>query len=296
LKRSSSAAAELALEVLAWASGGLATRPQGRTDEAEIGLRALLSPPPALSEAASALASIHAARLGFSAPPLGDARPLGHGALVLAVAVGYAFAPPVALALLEVCPAAEGAWDLVLRDAIASRALACPLDGALIDALRVASPLSSALDRPAPGLEDASLETIDRLARQADGRRVVVHAFAEPRASSEARRFRAFVMERLRLMGDFGRELVLDVYEAALVFHHERVMSEVADACAGLARASAGNASEEALAVAAYFGPLARLRRASPEALRQRRYLELQALLEATRLHHLGYRLLGELL
>jgi hypothetical protein len=289
-------ALSLAAEVIGWARGGSTSRPEGRAGEQEaLGLAALAKPSPELVEAAGALAARHAAKLGLRPPPLGDARPLGYGGLVLATAVGLAYAPALADAVASACPEEASAWDLVLRDAIVSCALGSPYEPDFLDTLRASSPLTAVLDRPAPGGEDEAIARIERLAEHPDGRRLVVFAFAKPAAPRAVRQFRAAALERLRLLGDRGRELVLDVYEAAFVHHRASIAAEIAEARVALGRGDEDRGEiEDALATAGFYGPLARVRRASPDALRRRPHLDLDGILEATRLHRASSRLLGE--
>ncbi|MDC0746617.1 hypothetical protein [Polyangium mundeleinium] len=289
-----SAAAAIAAEVISWASAPGGARPR-KTPGGEMGYPSLLTPPEPLRDAAAALASIHAAKLGLRAPPLGDGRPLGPGGVVLAAAVGLAETKGVAEALAEACPELSGAWDLVLRDAICARALATSIDADLADMLRARSPLTAALGRPAPGGEDETITTIAALARHADGKRLVVQTFARPGAPREVRRFRAAAMERLRTGETSLLDLVIEVYEAGLVFHRERVIEEISAARAViLGRGDPEAKIEDALAVAAFYGPLWRIRRAHAELLRTRHGLDLEGMLEGTRLFQLGARLAGE--
>ncbi|TKD03185.1 hypothetical protein [Polyangium fumosum] len=289
-----SAATAIAAEVIAWASAPGGARPR-KTPQGEMGYPSLLAPPQRLRDAAAALAAIHAAKLGLRAPPLGDGRPLGPGGVVLAAAVGVVETKGVAEALAEACPELSGAWDLVLRDAICSRALATSIDADFADMLRARSPLTAALGRPAPGGEDETIATIAAIARHADGRRLVVQTFARPGAPREVRRFRAAAMERLRTGETSLLDLVIEVYEAALVFHRERVIEEITAARAViLGRGDPEAKIEDALAVAAFYGPLWRIRRAHAELLRTRHGLDLEGMLEGTRLFQLGARLAGE--
>ncbi|MDI1447254.1 hypothetical protein [Polyangium sp. 6x1] len=290
-----SPATAIAAEVIAWVRGPGGARPHGRTPQGGMGFPSLLAPPEALRAAAGALASIHAAKLGLRAPPLGDGRPLGPGGVVLAAAVGLADAKSVAEALAEACPELSGAWDLVLRDAIVSRALATSIDADLADMLRARSPLTAVRERPAPGGEDETVLTIAALAGHADGRRLVVQTFARPGAPREVRRFRAAAMERLRTGDASLLDLVIEVYEAALVFHRERVMEEIAAARAVITGRGDPEAKiEDTLAVASFYGPLWRIRRAHGELLRKRHGLDLEGMLEGTRLFQLGAHLSGE--
>ncbi len=290
-----SPAVAIAAEVITWVMSPGGARPRAKTPEGAMGFVELLSPPASLRSAATAAASIHSAKLGLGAPPLGDGRPMGPGGLVIAAAVGLADVQEVAGALALSAVALSGAWDLVLRDAIVRRALATSLDEDLAETLRQVSPLSAVLERPAKGCEDATIALLSRISGHGDGRRLVVKAFSRPGASRDVRRFRIDVMERLRTHEEKSLDLVLEIYEASLVFHRERAMAEIAAAREVIAGRGDPDAKlEDALAVAAWYGPLARIRRAHADLLRKRHGIDLEGMLEGTRLFQLGARLSGE--
>lgn len=297
-RQTSPSSIDLAADVMTWAASEGAPRPRGRARGGELGLRALSAPPPDLVARASALAARRAAKLGFRAPPLGQTAPFGVGPFVLAAAIGLANDRELADGLATACPPPTGAWDLVLRDALAARALEdAALEADLLDTLRARSPLTSVLDRPPAGAEDEAIVTLDELAAHPDGRRALVRAFSRPGAAPAVRRFRAFVMERLRLRerGPAGMDFVLEVYEAALVFHGEEMRAEIASAHAVVSRDEPDREGiDRALAVASFWGPLANVRRASPEVLRARVCLELDVVIEACRLHRAASRMVGE--
>jgi hypothetical protein len=271
-------------------------------------LELLAAPPEEVIAEAGALAATRAAALCWTSPPLGDARPPGVGGVILAAVAAFAPVPPFALALADACPPPAGAWDLVLRDAVASAALGARVDAftmgetpkpppqaSVADALRARSPLTAVLDRPPPGGEDAAFALVDRLRAHPEGRRALVGAFSAPGAPTAVRRFREGVMDRLRTAkGEEGRELVLSIYEAALVYHGARVCAEIASASALLSaqQLSAGSI-DEALAVAAWWGPLRAIRKAWPEELRGRPYLDVEGIIEGTKLHALAQKLVG---
>jgi hypothetical protein len=261
-------------------------------------LEELLSAPAPAAEEATALAATRAARLCWRAPPLGDATPPGPGGVLLAAAGAFAASPPLALALVEACPPPTGTWDLVLRDAVVGPLARAGLDETLSEALRARSPLTAVLDRPPPGGGDAAFALVEKLRRHDDGRRAIAGAFSTPGAPAAVRRFREGVMDRLRTSGDeAGADLVLQIYEGALVYHRGPTLAEVATAQASLSGREPGAGGEaeidHALAVAGWWGPLWALRRSAPEALRRRPYLDVEGILEGTRLHGLARALSG---
>ena len=137
-------------------------------------IAALVQPGEPLRALATRLAAAQVARLGLRAPPLGDDSAPGPYGIWLAAAVAARDQPALATELARVCPPARGAWDLALRHAVVMPVLASMTagtthhavaqpgtssadrraPGALIDALRAASPLTSLLDHPAPGEHD----------------------------------------------------------------------------------------------------------------------------------------------
>jgi hypothetical protein len=289
-------AIDAARAVLAWARRGQGAPPF--TQPAALvhapRLDTLVAPPPEVIAEASALAATRAARLRWAAPPLGDATSPGPGGVLLAGVVAFAPAPPFALALADACPPPTGAWDLVLRDAVASPALAARLEEGVADALRAHSPLTAAFGRPAPGGGDQAFSLLDRLRAHPDGRRAIVSVFSAPGAPRTVRRFREGVMDRLRTGDEAGRDLVLEIYEAALVHHRERTLGDAAAAFAALSGRSDGRVDlDDALAVAGWWGPLWAIRRAWPDALRKRQYLDVIGVIEGTRLFGLAQALTG---
>lgn len=284
-------------DVLAWVSRRDGVRPRARPLGDELRLVSVLSPSPELVSQAGALAAEHAARLGLRAPPLGQTTPFGVGVWLLVLALGFVDRPELMLSIVALCAPPSGAWDLILRDALVVRALEAELHEEVLEALRLHSPLSAVFERPAAGGEDAAMVLMDEVALSLDGRRMLVHAFARPTSSPLVWRFRASVMDRLRLRerGPLSLSFVLEVYEAAFVFHGDRIRAQRKGAEEELGRGKPDpKRLEEALAFAAYWGPLSRIRRANPEALRARVYLELEDVLEVCRLHRLSERRLGE--
>lgn len=257
-------------------------------------LDALVAPPPDVAAQAGALASTRAAKLRWIAPPLGDATTPGPGGVLLAAVVAFAAAPPLALLLADACPPPTGAWDLLLRDAVVGPAIAAGIDEGVADALRARSHLTAAFDRPPPGGEDAAVALIEMLRGHPDGRRAIVGMLSMAGAARPVLRFREAVMDRLRTGDEASRELVLEIYEAALVHYPEPTLAAVAAASAALSGRDVTAADlDDALALAAWWGPLWAIRRAWPDALRRRPHLGVIGVIEGTRLFSLARALTG---
>lgn len=282
-------AADTTLRVLRWAHRPVGPPPSGRL----LDVNRLSTPSSALLDAAGALAAVTAARWQLTRPPLGDRRPPGIGGLWLAGVVGGREADGRA-ALLDHCPTPSGAWDLILRHAICHPAMS-HLDDALAEALRARSPLTGALDRPAAGAEDAALGLIDRWSAQPDGRRVMIRALAAPTDAAAVLRWRADVLDRVRLTGKAGRAFVYEVYEAAVVLHRADTLARAASA-ERLLRSPPPEAAalEVALALAAWWGPLWALRRSHGGEIKARPALDVEALIDGTRLHGLARQMGGQ--
>jgi hypothetical protein len=271
-------------------------------------IEALARPDEPLRALASRLAAAQVARLGLRAPPLDDDTEPGPYGIWLAAACAARNEPALASELARLCPPPRGAWDLALRhavvapvleraagDATAQRPDAMPravpkgFPKALIDALRTASPLTSLLDHPAPGEHDHCVKlATDVLLAHAHGRRLLAHALAAP-APGDARgpviaRWRARLLDRLRVGTDAQRGFVLDVYEIALAHHRAATLAEIERGHAALAEPGSP-AFERALATAEWWRPLWHLRRAWPESLRERVHLDVHGVLAGLRLH-----------
>lgn len=273
-------------------------------------IAALAQPAEPLRALATRLAAVQVARLGLAAPPLGDDTAPGPYGIWLAAAVVARDEPALATELARLCPPARGAWDLALRHAVVAPVLGrAARDGTLagafpgvfpkafIDALRTASPLTSLLEHPAPGEHDHCVKlATDVLLVHAHGRRLLAHALAAP-APRDARgpaiaRWRAQVLDRLRVGTDAQRDFVLDVYEIALAQHRAATLAEIERGHAALAEPDSP-AFERALATAAWWRPLWHLRRAWPESLRERVHLDVHGVLAGLELHGRARALTG---
>jgi hypothetical protein len=281
---------------------------------------ALAAPDEPLRALAGRLAAAQVARLGLTAPPLGDDTAPGPYAIWLAAAVVVRDEPALATELVRLCPRPEGAWDLALRHAVVApvlgrvsddgagaRVTAAPgvepgavsdtLPGALADALRAASPLTALLDHPAPGEHDRAVQlATDVLLVHAHGRRLLARALAAP-VPGDARGpviaiWRAQLLDRLRVGTEAQRAFVLDVYETALAHHRADILAEIERAHAALAEPGSP-ALERAIATAQWWRPLWHLRRAWPESLRERVQLDVYGVLAGLRLYGRARSLAG---
>jgi FtsH ternary system domain X1 len=287
------------------AAGEAEAGPMPLADAIDSGaIEALARPDEPLRALASRLAAAAVARLGLRAPPLDDDTAPGPYGIWLAAACAARNQPALAAELARLCPPPRGAWDLALRHAVVAPVLeraagdaggqrpgAVPgaLPKALITALRTASPLTSLLDHPAPGEHDHCVKLATGvLLTHAHGRRVLAHALAAP-IPGDARgpviaRWRAQLLDRLRVGTDEQRGFVLDVYEIALAQHRAATLAEIERGHAALAEPGS-SAFERALALAEWWRPLWHLRRAWPESLRERVHLDVHGVLAGLRLH-----------
>ncbi|ACY12836.1 hypothetical protein Hoch_0195 [Haliangium ochraceum DSM 14365] len=263
----------------------------------------LAEPDEPLCALTSHLAAIQAARLGWTAPPLGDARDPGPAALWLAAAVAARTWPALCDRLLRVIPAPECAWDLLLRHAIAGPVLAwshaqqagdtaasgagaaagASGDAPWLEAVCEASPLTGVLAYPPRGQSDRCLAlAADTIIAHPQGASSLAAHFATPVSPGPRAlavlTWRAHALDRLRSGDQAQREFVLDVYEHALSVHRGALFAALESARAALGSAS-GAALAHALATARWWQPLWHLHRSWPESLRERPYLDVPGLL-----------------
>jgi len=201
---------------LTWAAGEEVS-PGDRLPAGDLAAADELAAPPASIRAAiGRLAAVTAARLRLTAPPLGDSRPPGLAACVLAAAAGARADLAAAMGALMAAPGGPmTAYDLAARHAVAHHALrAGELDQDLADLLRDVSPLTAVLDHPSPNGEyEAEDLLLSRLLAHRDGYDLAVRTFAAPAISPEQAAWRGGVLARCR-----HRDLpfVLDVYETGM--------------------------------------------------------------------------------
>jgi hypothetical protein len=223
------------------------------------------------------LATVTAARLRLSDPPLGDVRPAELAALLLASTVALRHLPEDAALLLDDVPAPVSVRDLLARHGLVRAALAAG-DPDLAPDLRLSaellrhSPLTGLLDRPAdaPGAEAAAEQVLEQLRVHPEGRCTATAALAPPPAGPRTARWRATLLGRNRFTAE-DRQWVYDVYETALLHHRAELHRRTARATAVLASVGqmppgpgerdneAGRELERAKATAEWWRPLALL-------------------------------------
>lgn len=282
-------AVETALRVIAWTQRPEARPPQG--DAAHTG--ALAYPGADLAQALARLALATGAKLRLGAPPLGDPRPVGCGAGVLAAALGALDHPRLARVLLQAVPDTVSGAEWAARHGLV--AAAWPhLPQALRDDFVARSPLTALWFGPAAGRHAEALVVAQRLGEHKAARLALQAHLARPELPAESRGWHTDLLERWRLLDERARAFVLDVYETAFIHHRVRWLERVRAArerlIDPLARERTG--LEEALSIAAWWGPLARLERDDPGALRARRFLSYEYR-EAVALFRLHGRLTG---
>ncbi|MER6025699.1 hypothetical protein [Streptomyces sp. NPDC001851] len=260
-------AVDTALRVLLWstaADAGAATRPA--PPEGELALpQELAAPPPDVSAAVVRLAAQSAARLRLDALAARERRPVGAGALLLAAAVGARAQGQLAAETVRAVPPARSLWDVLAHHAVVAPALPHIADPVLAGRLRAASPLTALLDRPDPvGQTQAELLLEDVLLTHPQGRRLITTVYCEAPASPAQALWRGRLLDQLRMS---ERELVIDVYEAALLRHAEAHLSLIHRARVGL---TAPPDLAAARPVAHWWAALARLERSHQRLLRAR--------------------------
>ncbi len=284
-------AADTALHVVRWAiaaSPGVSP-PRGLPSAPET----LLEPSAELRDALAGLAATASARLRLGNPPLDESRPLGLDGLVFALAVATADVPQIAGALVGGLHATDNVWEWVVRHALTAAALPY-LHPEMADQLRARSPLTALFERP-PGEQDRdALVAAEGLRRHPAGRLALQLQLSRPTGDPAVRAWRTRLLERLRLDPD-GRDIVLDVYEAAMVHHEDEHLAQAREALGLFLDATAAHDAarlDDALATADWWGPLRALERDDVGELRARRYLGYRYR-EGIRVHDVGRRLRG---
>jgi len=223
----------------------------------------LAHPGPELLLWVGRLAAVTAARLRLTAPLLGDGRPPGRSAILVAAAVGAQPDRERAALLLRAVQAPARAADLLAHHGLA--AAASRLLPGLRDRLLDLSPLTGVLDRPGPRSIAACEDLLDRLREGGTASRVMVMLrFAAPPDTPEQASWRGECLAYLR-HDDPG--FVLDVYETALL-HHRRE-HEIRARLAWQQVLGPGPAGE-ARPTAMWWRALAELEAAQPDQVRER--------------------------
>ncbi|NEO80541.1 hypothetical protein [Moorena sp. SIO4G3] len=270
-------ATDTALRVIQWAMTnpeGIVTPPQGDLSATEK----LANPPVALSQALQQLTAVTAARLGWEMPPLGDNSPLGVGGIILAAALGTAnlkLARTLITALSDPCSSPCSSGDWVVRHGLVAPALPFLADE-IADDCRQVSLLTAVLNRPATGQENLAFDFILKLLEQPSTRLSLTLHLAKPTLDIKVRNWRSNLLERLRPGSEKNRDFVIEVYEAAMIYHHQEVINQVKAAAAVMTdpkAASDDSRLQDALSVANWWQSLWAIERADMEALRRHRYL-----------------------
>ena len=285
-------AVETAEGIMRWAIGGVGPLPRGDLRDAEE----LEDPPPPLQGAAQHLVAVTAARLRWGRPPLGDARPIGVGVFALAAILGATDPEQIKLAraLMAVVPESDVAAEYLGRYGLLAIALMY-LPESLADEFRSLSPLTALLDRPAPNQESQAVAMARRILGDERGRSSLQLHLARPTTNTRVRRWRAELLDRLRLSGEPERDFVLDVYEAVMIHHRSAALEQIRKARGVMSDSLAardGPLLQDSLAVAAWWGPLWTIHRQDIDALRKRLYLHYD-FLEGLKLHQLQRGLTG---
>lgn len=277
-----------ARRVLEWALTGSGPLPQGDLREAGR----LARPGAPLSRALGTVAAVTAARLRLFAGAGGSLSMTG---TVLAAALGALHTPPLARRLVGAAAPSANPWDWLVHHGLLERALPFFTGeaAAWLDDFITVSPLTAVLHHPVQGRQGEALTFARAWLHERTTRRCLQFALAQPSHHVAVLRWRRDLLERLRLAGETERDGVLDVYEAAMIHHQPALLEQVRAARAALSTPDAGPETwQYALAVAAWWGPLAALERSHPDALRARRYLG-YGYREGIALHHLAQSLSG---
>lgn len=253
-----------ARRVLRWAADPVGSPPVGPLSD----IQTLAQPDQDILDALRYLAGATAARLGAGAPPLGDPRPPGLGAMVLAAAVGGR-TEPVAARVADVasaCWLATGNWvDNVARHGLVAPTLAGTpaggLSAELTQALLAASPLTMILHRPVASEAPMTRFAVPQLLGRPRGEAVLTSALAAPSAEPAVLTWRGELLDLLR---DHHRALMLDVYLAARLWHGPAWDQQIQAARRELT--DMGRASELTTATLRFWAPLAAVDRDEQEA------------------------------
>jgi hypothetical protein len=252
-------AEDTALRIVRWATTDVnGTMPEGDLADAVR----LCDPGDELLAWVGRLAAVTAARLRLSAPALGDRRPPGLGALILAAAIGAYRHVQQAELLLRAVPSPAAAADLLAHHGLVAPAVT--LLPELAGRLRDLSPLTGLLDRPGPRTATACEDLLDRLLADRTARAMITLRFAAPPDTPEQASWRGECLAYVR-HEDPG--FVIDVYELAFV--HYRIEHEIRARAAWSNLLGTGSPAA-ALPTALWWRALAELEAAEPQRIRAR--------------------------
>jgi hypothetical protein len=257
-----------ALSVLLWTRTSDDERPaRPAPPEGDLReLQELADPPPDVADEVVRVAVRGAARLRLDRLAEREHRPVGAGAVLLAAAIGARAQGDLAAEAVRAVPTARSLWDVLAHHAVVAPALPhCAGAPLLADRLRDASPLTALLDRPnPPGEAAAELLLEDALLTHPQGRRLLTGVYCEAPASPAQALWRGRLLDQLRMQ---DRDVVLDVYEAALLRHRAAHLLLVQQARLCL---TVPPDLPAARPVAQWWAALARLERSHPRLLRAR--------------------------
>jgi len=255
-----------------------------------FGIEKLNRPSTTLVQALAQLTSVTAARLRWEMPPLEDNRPIGVENLIMAAALGTAN-PQLARTLLKSVPPPSCSGDWVVRYGLVTPALPF-LGEEIADDSRQLSPLTTVLNRPIIGQESIAVDLALQLLKNSAAKLSLTLHLAQPTIDIQVRDWRTELLDRLRLT---EQSFVLDVYEAAMIYHQQEVINQVRTAYStiGDPKAASDEARlRDALSVANWWKPLWAIERADINQLRTRRYLS-YAYREGIKLFKLSQKMLG---
>lgn len=268
-------ATETVLQVIEWATANQqapGVPPQGDLSD----LEKLEYPSIQLVQALQQLSIVAASQLRWSMPPLGDGRPIGADNLIIAAALGTANSS-LARTLLNALPAPSCKGDWVVRYGLITPALPF-LKEEIADDCRQNSPLTTVLNRPIAGQESQAINTTLQLLKNSAAKLSLTLHLAKPTGDTKVRDWKTELLERLRLVDkQKNQAFVLDVYEAAMIYHQQEIINQVNTAYNIISERQAASNEEnlrDALSIANWWKPLWAIERADINQLRQRRYLD----------------------
>lgn len=268
-------ATETVLQVIEWATANQqapGVPPQGDLSD----LEKLEYPSVQLVQALQQLSVVAASQLRWSMPPLGDGRPIGADNLIIAAALGTANSS-LARTLLNavLAPSCKGDW--VVRYGLITPALPF-LKEEIADDCRQKSPLTTVLNRPISGQESQAINIALQLLKNSAAKLSLTLHLAKPTGDPKVRDWKTELLERLRLVEkQKNQAFVLDVYEAAMIYHQQEIINQVKTAYNIISDRQAASNEEnlrDALSIANWWKPLWAIERADINQLRQRRYLD----------------------
>ena len=282
-------ATDTALRVIEWAMRSqekAETIPQGDLSDPEK----LVAPGAKLIAALKKLTVVTAARLRWSMPPLGDNRPISRENLIMAAALGTTN-PQLVRTMLKAVPKPSCYGDWVVRYGLITPALPFLRDE-IADDCRELSPLTAILNKPAAGQETSTVSRALELLKNPTAKLSLTLHLAKPTRDMQVRDWRRKLMERLRLS---EQSFVLDIYEAAMIYHQQEAINQVKIAYNVFIDRQAANDDErlqDALSVANWWQPLWAIERSQLNELRARRYLS-YAYREGIKLFNLSQKMSG---